>query len=197
MTNETEKLDKRIEVVYKKPTEIKTNFGNPRKIKKKKAEELAHSLETLGDFGVLVIDENDSIICGNQRLAKMLQKAPDSPLLCKQLIGYSDAEKRAINIKGNEHAGEWDLDLLASWTADLNLEFGIDKSKNTSDREIEDMELLAFEKYDYVLIACKTTLDYENLKERLGIKTTKMKITDKKKIKARAVWFDDISDRIG
>ena len=189
-----EKQEKRIEVIYRKPSEIKTRFGNPRKIKKQKAVELALSLETYDDFGVLVIDENEDIICGNQRLAQMLAKNPDKPVLCKQLIGYSTSEKRAINIKGNEHSGDWDLDLLASWTADLGLD--VDVEKNPTDREIPEMELIPFEKYDYILIACRTDIDYENLKERLGIKTAKAKITEKKKIKARAVWFDDISDRI-
>jgi len=188
--------EKRIEVVYRRPSEIKTNFGNPRKIKKQKVEELSHSLKTLGNFGVLVIDENDDIISGSQRLKDMLAKGNDEPELCKQLFGYTEAEKRAINIKSNEHAGEWDLDLLASWTADLNIDIGIDESKNLSDHDIENMEPIAFEKYDYVLIACRNTLDYENLKESLGIKTAKVKINDKKKIKARAVWYDDISDRI-
>jgi len=187
---------KRIEVVYKRPSEIMTNFGNPRKIKKQRAEELHNSMKTFGDFGVLVIDENDNIISGNQRLKDMIANGKDEPALCKQLVGYSEAEKRAINIKSNEHAGEWDLDLLASWTADLNMEVGIDATKNLTDHDIEDMEPIAFEKYDYVLIVCKSTLDYDNLKERLGIKTAKVKITGKKKIKARAVWFDDIQDRI-
>jgi len=193
----SDKPEKRIEVVYRKPSEIKTRFGNPRKIKKNKAEELGDSLKTLGDFGVIVIDENDDIISGSQRLKQMLKAGDDEPKLCKQLFGYTKAEKRAINIKANEHSGEWDLDLLASWTADLNIDIGIDKDKNASDHDVENMEPIAFEKYDYVLIACKNTLDYEILKEKLGIKTAKVKITDKKKIKARAVWFDDVSDRIG
>jgi len=192
-----DKPEKRIEVVYRKPSEIKTRFGNPRKIKKQRAEDLGISLKDNGDFGVLVIDENEDIISGSQRLQQMLKSGDDEPKLCKQLFGYSKAEKRAINIKANEHSGEWDLDLLASWTADLNIEVGIDKDKNATDHDVENMEPLAFEKYDYVLIACKNSLDYEFLKEKLGIKTAKVKITDKKKIKARAVWFDDVSDRIG
>ena len=189
-------IGKRIDVVYKKPSEIKTNFGNPRKIKKNKAEDLNLSLKTFDDFGILVIDENNNIISGNQRLQQLKNIDPEKPSLCKQLIGYSESEKRAINIKSNEHAGEWDLDLLASWTADLNLSLDIDTSKSVTDRSIDEMDPIPFEKYDYVLIVCKNILDYENLKSRLGIKTAKAKISDKKKIKARAVWFDDIQDRI-
>ena len=49
----------------------------------------------------------------------MAAQDPDRIVLCKRLIGYSEADLRAINIKDNTHAGEWDLDLLADWTADL------------------------------------------------------------------------------
>ena len=44
--------EKRIEVVTMRVGDIKTGFGNPRKIGKKKREELKRSLEQFGDFGV-------------------------------------------------------------------------------------------------------------------------------------------------
>lgn len=61
--------EKRIEVVTLKASQLKTGFGNPRKIGKKKLEELEASLEAYGDFGVFLIDENDNVIAGNQRLS--------------------------------------------------------------------------------------------------------------------------------
>lgn len=36
--------------------DLKHGFGNPRKITKKKAEELERSLEMFGDFGIFLID---------------------------------------------------------------------------------------------------------------------------------------------
>lgn len=189
--------EKRIEVVELKASEINTNFGNPRKIKSKKRQELEESLETFGDFGILVIDEHNNIISGNQRLAAMRKKDPDAKVLCKRLIGYTDAEKRAINIKANTHAGEWDLDLLADWTADLNLDFGIDpKEQDVKDRKINDMELIRYEKYDYVMIVCKNEVDYLNLIRILGIDGKKVLMAKKRRIKARAVWYDSISSQI-
>lgn len=96
--------DKKIEVVYLKAQDINNDFGNPRKIKKKNREELQRSLETFGDFGCFIIDENNSVIGGNQRLSIIKELYPERELLCKKLIGYSDAEKRAINIKANTHS---------------------------------------------------------------------------------------------
>lgn len=89
-----------------------------------------------GDFGIFLIDENDNVIAGNQRSIILTKKDPDIMVDCKRLIGYTDAELRAINIKDNTHAGEWDLDLLADWTADLTVDLGLDMlEKNPDERK--------------------------------------------------------------
>lgn len=188
---------KKIEVIELPVSEIKDNFGNPRKVTQKKLEELNASLEEFGDFGVIVVDENNDVISGNQRVKVLKEKNPDEVVLCKRLIGYSKSEKRAINIKANSHAGDWDLDLLADWTADLNVDLGIDpESEEVDEKKIADMELIHYEKYDYVLIACKYETDYMDLVRRLGIEDKKVPITNKRKIKARAIWYDDIKAQI-
>ena len=186
-------MEKRIEVLNDFPvSEIKTGFGNPRKIKKKKKEELQRSLEQYGDFGLILIDENDNVIAGNQRVEILKEMDPEATVTCKRLIGYTESELKAINIKDNTHAGEWDMDLLADWTADLQLDLGLDnKSGDPGERRIKEMEPIQYEKYDYVLIVCRNELDYNNLTRKLGIDGAKVKLNDKKKLKARAVWYDE------
>ena len=133
-------MEKRIEVVELRVGDLKTGFGNPRKISRKKRDELENSLDVFGDFGVIVIDEDNNIIAGNQRCSVLAEKSPDTPVLCKRLIGYSTAEKRAINIKANTHAGEWDYDVLADWTADLTVDLGISEiEKEIGGRKINEM----------------------------------------------------------
>ena len=184
--------ERRIEVVEMRVGDIKTGFGNPRKIGKKKLEELKRSLEQFGDFGIFLIDEQDNVIAGNMRQAILNEIDPDTVVTCKRLIGYTEAELRAINIKDNTHAGEWDLDLLADWTADLNMDLGLDlQQSGPGERKIKEMELLNYEKYDYVMIVCKNEMDYNELSRKLGIDGAKVKINDKKKIKARAVWYHE------
>ena len=51
--------EKRIETLELIAKDINTNFGNPRKISAKKKKELKQSLETYGDFGIFLIDENN------------------------------------------------------------------------------------------------------------------------------------------
>ena len=189
--------EKKIEVVELAVSELKNDFGNPRKINKKKLEELEQSLDSYGDFGLILIDENNNIIAGNQRVSVLRNKDENIKVLCKRLIGYSEAELRAINIKDNTHNGEWDLDLLADWTADLNLDLGIDlDNTNPEEKSIPDMELIHYEKYDYVMIVCRYETDYNDLVRKLGIEGAKVKICKTRKIKARAIWYEDMKAQI-
>lgn len=188
---------KRIEICKMRVGDLKHNFGNPRKISKKKAEELERSMDLFGDFGVFVVDEHDNVIAGNQRSIILARRDPDIEVDVKKLIGYSEAELRSINIMDNTHAGEWDLELLADWTADLNLDLGIDlNNENPEERKIEDMELIRYEKYNYVMIVCKSEIDYNDLVRKLGIEGAKVAITKKRKIKARAIWYDKMKAQI-
>ena len=191
-------MEKRTEVCKMRAGDLKTGFGNPRKISKKKLDELADSLEMLGDFGIYLIDEHDNIIGGNKRLKAVLRRfGPDTELDCKRLIGYTEAELRAINIKDNTHAGEWDLDLLADRTADLNMSFGIDPAaESPQERNIKMMEIMRYEKYDYVMIVCRNEIDYLQLTRALGIDDAKVLVAKKRKIRARAVWYDDMKAQI-
>ena len=188
---------KRIEVCKMRVGDMKHNFGNRRKISKKKAEELERSMDLFGDFGVFVVDEHNNVIAGNQRSIILARRDPDIEVDVKKLIGYSEAELRSINIMDNTHAGEWDLELLADWTADLNLDLGIDlNNENPEERKIEDMELIRYEKYNYVMIVCKSEIDYNDLIRKLGIEGRKVAITKKRKIKARAIWYDQMKAQI-
>ena len=192
-------MEKRIEVCRMRAGDIKTGFGNPRKISNKKMEDLEQSMSTFGDFGIFLIDEKDNVIGGNQRL-KVVKKlyGEDAMIDCKRLIGYSQSELKAINIKDNTHSGEWDLNLLADWTADLNLDLGIELNNTALDeRKLKDMELIRYEKYDYILLVCRNELDYNELIRKFGIDGAKVKIPGtKRSIKGRAIWYDQIKAQI-
>lgn len=197
-----ENISKRIEVVEMPVGALKDEIGNPRKINKKKMDELKNSMDQFGDFGVIVIDDKDNIISGHQRVAALkATNGDDYKVLCKRLIGYSKPELRAINIKANTHAGEWDLTKLAEWTADLNVDLGLDlPAVDSNDIKVRDMELIHYEKYDYVMIVCRNEIDYLNLVRSLGIENKKVLVAKGKngdrKIKCRAIWYDQMKAKI-
>lgn len=192
-------MEKRIEIVQRRVGDLKLDFGNPRKIKKQKREDLEESLEKYGNFGEIVINEQDQVLGGNQRVAIYQRKNPDLIIDCKQLIGYTVAEQKYVNIKLNSHAGEWDLEELGDWTADLMGSFKLDldkPEKPVEERSIKEMEPIHYEQYDYVLIACRNELDYNDLVRKLGIEGGQVKVAKSRHIKGRAIWYDNFKGRI-
>lgn len=192
-------MDKRIEIVQRRVGDLKLDFGNPRKIKKQKREDLEESLDKYGDFDIIVINEQNQVIGGNQRVTILKKKNPDTIVDCKMLIGYTVAEQKYVNIKLNSHAGEWDLEELGDWTADLMGSFKLDlekPSKPVDERSIKEMEPIHYEQYDYVLIACRNELDYNDLTRKLGIDGATMKVAKTRRIKGRAIWYDQMKAQI-
>ncbi len=192
-------MDKRIEVVERRVGDLKLDFGNPRKIKKQKREDLEDSLEKYGDFDIIVINEQNQVIGGNQRVTYFQRKDPDMIVTCKMLVGYTVAEQKYVNIKLNSHAGEWVLEELGDWTADLMGSFKLDLEtppKPLEERNIKEMEPIHYEQYDYVLIACRNELDYNDLIRKLGIEGGKVKVAKSRHIKGRAIWYDQMKAQI-
>lgn len=192
-------MGKRIEVVQRRVGDLKLDFGNPRKIKKQKREDLEESLDKYDDFGIIVINEQNQVLGGNQRVTIFQRKDPDRMVTCKMLVGYTVAEQKYVNIKLNSHAGEWDLDELGDWTADLMDSFKLDlekPEKPIEERSIKDMEPIHYEQYDYVLIACRNELDYNDLTRKLGIDGGTVKVAKSRRIKGRAIWYDKMKAQI-
>ena len=53
-----------------------------------------------------------------------------------------------------------------------------------------------YEKYDYVMIVCKYETDYNDLVRKLGIEGAKVKVAKTRKIKARAIWYDEMKAQL-
>ena len=191
-------MEKRQELVKVRAGDLKLNFGNPRKIKKQKREELEDSLERYGDVDIITINEEYQVLGGNQRVTYYQKKDPDMLLDCKMLIGYTLQEQKYINIVLNTHKGEWDMPELGDWVADLtSFKLDLEKPvKEMDERNIKEMEPIHYEQYDYVLIACRNELDYNDLVRKLGIEGATMKVAKTRKIKGRAIWYDQMKAQI-
>ena len=66
--------EKRIETVEMRAGDVKTGFGNPRKITKKKKDELRNSIETFGDFGSFIMDDKSISNHRSEFLLPVVQK---------------------------------------------------------------------------------------------------------------------------
>jgi len=117
------KPNKRIEDITTQISDLKYSFGNPRKTNKIKQEieSLKKSIKQFGTWRSIGIDENNNVIFGN-KLSMALKELGIQQTSAKRLIGYTNAELKAINIKDNEHVGEWDFDLKFEWEKEIRIE---------------------------------------------------------------------------
>ena len=97
------------------------NEINPRQISKKEFEELKKSLKNFPEMRELreiVIDENNKILGGHQRL-EALKKLGEKTVFVKKVEGLTEEQKREFIIKDNSSSGDWDFDILANlWDTD-------------------------------------------------------------------------------
>jgi site-specific DNA-methyltransferase (adenine-specific) len=112
---------KNITVEEKNIDELRLDFGNPRKIKKADMESLKISLAAFDDFGIIVVNDYNQVIAGNQRIQAMKEMGWAKPILCKVLTGFTDQELMAVNIRANKNSGVFDEIILSEWIKDIEL----------------------------------------------------------------------------
>lgn len=122
---------------------IKPNEENPRFITDAKFKKLVKSIKEFPEMleaRPLVIDENNIVLGGNMRL-KALRAAGVIDVPIKQVIGWTEQQKREFIIKDNVGFGEWDWDILAnSWDAEILDHWGLDIPVFGIDEDNEDEE---------------------------------------------------------
>jgi len=120
-----------MEIETIKNTELKHFEGNPRKISDEELEKLKRSLIQFSFVEPLVIDENNVVIGGNQRLLASTKLSEEgkqfttiedekgnpvsidlSLIPCYRAKGLTEARKKALNVALNKISGEFDLEKL-------------------------------------------------------------------------------------
>lgn len=125
-------------------SELREYAKNPRRLNKHDAEHLQKSIDKFGQCEPIVINSDNTIIGGHQRLRtlhKLKYKevdvyVPDTPL--------SPKEVEELNIRLNRNAGEWDDDMLANaWDIGDLLDWGFTDAElaiDSSDQESESKD---------------------------------------------------------
>ena len=110
---------KRMKLADLIPTE-----NNPRQIKKDDFERLKKSVQSFPqmlDIREIVVDENNRILGGHQRVKALLANG-EKEVNVKVVEGLSEEEKREFVVRDNIQNGEWDFDVLANEWDDLPLD---------------------------------------------------------------------------
>jgi hypothetical protein len=110
------------EVVEVKITDLEFDLGNPRMMSKFEMEKLKVSLKEFGYVDLAVVDENNKLIGGHQRVKAMLENGFTDNVKVMKLTGYTESEKKALNIALNKIAGVWDYEKLYSIFEDLKVD---------------------------------------------------------------------------
>jgi len=151
--------------VKKRIKDLITQEINPRKISVKQMSDLKKSLTKYGLVEIPVIDLDNKILAGHQRLLalKVLGRGDETIDVRSPNRKLTEAEAKQYLIASNAISGDWDYDLLKSFDFDLLLDSGF-----------EDMELMEFwDKDDEVIYD-----DFDVEEELKKIKTPKTKLGD-------------------
>jgi len=180
-------------------TKLKPYPDNAKKHIASQIDAIAKSIKEFGFVGVVIVDETNTILAGHGRVAGA-KKAGLTTVPCLKYTNLTEKQKRLFVIADNrlaEVGGGWDekilekeiQDILKNTDYDIG-EFGFDEqfvydiiSKNLEDNasvsdeiaeKFPQMELQAFESYDYIVLFFKDSRDFLNVAQRIGVKRVLM-----------------------
>ena len=104
-------------VEIRKIEELKYYPGNPRKISDEMLKNLKKSIREFGIVDPLIINKDNEVIGGNQRLKAAKEEGlTEVPII---IINLTKERERALNLVLNKIQGEWDNGLLIDFIKDL------------------------------------------------------------------------------
>ena len=112
----------------RKISDLKECEYNPRQLTKKQYKDLKKSLDKFGLCEIPVINTDNTIIAGHQRIKILKEKSPDAEIEVR--VPSKKLNKEQFDeylIRSNKNTGEWDFDTLAnSFEMDALYEFGFE-----------------------------------------------------------------------
>ena len=158
-------------IVRKKLKDLKGANYNPRKISKKKKQELKRSYEMFGHAGVIVWNkQTQNVVGGHQGIGVMIEALGEDAEVDVKIVDLPLHKEKALNVRLNKPSGEWDEDKLVDLMADI-------------EKQDEDMlKLTGYEDKEIEALLDKMPKTFEEQKEDKisikDIKDTKVKIGD-------------------
>lgn len=150
----------------RKISELRNWESNPRTITEKAYEELKKNVGDLGNFEPLVINLDNTVIAGNQRLRVLKEQGVEEVEVSVPDKKLTEDEIKKIGIISNRHSGEWDMDVLANEFEETLQDLKFDDLLQVNKEEKNDIYKPLFE----VSIVCadenEQEVVYNDLKER-------------------------------
>lgn len=114
--------------------DLSENVDNPRRLTKKRAEDLKKSLKKFGVCQPIIIQKDGKIIGGHQRLKILRSIGVNEVSVAIPSRTLSKREAKELTIGLNKISGDFDLDMLANrWEMDILLEAGFTEEELHTD----------------------------------------------------------------
>ena len=159
-----------------KISKVQGNPSNPRIIKNDKFKKLVKSIQEFPEMLKLrpiVVDEDMMVLGGNMRL-KASKDAGLKEVWIEVAEGFTEEQKKEFIVKDNVGFGEWEWDMLGNeWNSVQLAEWGLDVWQNEDD-VVDVEEITDFTESVNFLIKCENLQEFEDLKTKLNVKTTKI-----------------------
>ena len=136
-------MDNKLNIVYKKISELKEYEKNPRK-NDKAVEAVANSIQSFGFKVPIIIEPDGTIVAGHTRV-KASKKLGIDEVPCIIASDLSPDQLKAFRIADNKTAelADWDLDLLVEELKGIEMDmeqFGFDDLEKLLDRDVLEDE---------------------------------------------------------
>lgn len=125
----------------RKISELEPAPYNPRELTEKQAQDLSLSLERFNLADPIVINTNNRIIGGHQRINILKAKVGNNGFEVDVRVPsrkLTDHEEKELNLRLNKNLGQWDFDALANFDEDLLKDVGFDSKELDRIFQLED-----------------------------------------------------------
>lgn len=139
---------------------------NPRKMSKQQREQLDESLNKFGVVEPVVINADNKVIGGHQRLKALSRQGVLKVKTSVPSRQLSESEEKELNLRLNKNMGEWDTDMLVS-NFDFEMLEGVgfaqDELEVDFESEMETSEEKEIKIVMQVLVECSSEEEQANL----------------------------------
>lgn len=140
--------------VQRRVGDLKIWAQNPRFITKRGKQKLHESLEQFDLVEIPVIDTDDTVIAGNQKVTLLMEAGRADEVIDVRIPNrpLTEAERKRYGLMSNIHQGEWDYQVLESEFADVDLEeVGVPEFPEPESKYKKTIELRPFKKAHVLL----------------------------------------------
>ena len=155
--------------------DLKEHQLNPRKLSKKQKKDLQESLEKFSLAELPVINRDDSIIAGHQRISLIKEQNPETEIEVRVPERELTADEvKEYMVRSNKNTGQFDYQMLEAYFDKDNLvDWGFEKSElpYVDDNQPEvTMKVCRTDDSNYLIIKFDNPEDYFNFIDKQGLK---------------------------